>query len=973
MTLLLALEEINGMTFAEPQSKTVFVRLPDGVSEIDFQGYLGAIVRQSRRTEDWRDGQYVGTQAQLPLKVQTPKQPESLERGQNQEAPKKFDVLGGLREFYRREPVLLIGKPGSGKSTALRRLLLEEAQGYAERGSELIPVLILLRSCDQGKVEDWIAEALEVEVVVVRSLLKEPQPRLLLLFDGLNEVPNPEAYRSLTQFLEKSSRVPMVFTTRELGADTSLGIGQRVEMVPLTELQMLEFIELRLPGQGTTLIRQLGDRLRELAETPLLLNMLCQVFEQSGEIPQNRGELFRNKFAQDFDAIKHKGVVAADPGFFRFKDELLQHLAMKMIVGDGLPTGDVLQIDKTVAQGWLRDWLVAEQVSDAGEKARIWLEDLLEHHILQVAEKVKQIEFHHQLFQEYYAAEWLLAKVGNLDDDTLKRDYLNYLKWTEPVALMLALVDDEAFAVRVVDRSLDVDLMLCAKLTGAVKPNIQAKTIDKIDALDIPLTLKCECWLETRSKNAIPGLLKAIDNQDSCVGSRAVSILGQLGHIDVIPELLKLLRNRDSYLRSSAIGALGDLGYINAIPEMLKAIEDMAPWVRSSAAYALDKLCYVDLLPELVKALNHQAFCVRSSAALALGQLGRIDAIPKLIKALEDPNSDVRSSAALALGQLGHIDAIPKLIKALEDPSSHVRRNAASALGRLGHIDAIPALLKAISDQSSDVRHSASYALGKMGHVDAIPGLLEMLEDPEMYLPDSASDILSELGYVSTIPELLKALEDEKFLVHRSAAYILGEIGHVDVIPELLKALKHPKSFVRSDAAYVLGKINHVDAIPGLLEALEDQELLVRESVAIALGRLGHMDVIPALLEVIDYIDTFDEVDEIGQQADPQSLAELWQQLKSSDIMIYPAISTIQSRCKFYNYEIHQKALARHPQEKQQPPQGITVYGDYIANGDKIEGDKIIGNKYENPNTTEVKIIEHIDNYHEFLPRDPPT
>lgn len=159
-------------------------------SEINFQACLGAIARRSQKTEDWWDGRYVKTQAQLPLKVQPVKQPESPEQAQKQEAPQKFDVLAGLREFYRQEPVLLIGKPGSGKSTALRRLLLEEAQGYGAQEGALIPVLILLRSCDQGKVEDWISEALEFEMGVIRSLLKEQ--RLLLLFDGLNEVPNPE-------------------------------------------------------------------------------------------------------------------------------------------------------------------------------------------------------------------------------------------------------------------------------------------------------------------------------------------------------------------------------------------------------------------------------------------------------------------------------------------------------------------------------------------------------------------------------------------------------------------------------------------------------------------------------------------------------------------------------------------------------------------------------------------------------------
>jgi hypothetical protein len=35
-----------------------------------------------------------------------------------------------------------------------------------------------------------------------------------------------------------------------------------------------------------------------------------------------------------------------------------------------------------------------------------------------------------------------LEQLPTLSDAVLKRDYLNYLKWTEPVALMLALMDD---------------------------------------------------------------------------------------------------------------------------------------------------------------------------------------------------------------------------------------------------------------------------------------------------------------------------------------------------------------------------------------------------------------------------------------------------------------------------------------------------------------------------------------------------
>ena len=83
------------------------------------------------------------------------------------------------------------------------------------------------------------------------------------------------------------------------------------------------------------------------------------------------------------------------------------------------------------------------------QRAKEWLEDLLEHHLLQRTGQ-DELEFHHQLLQEYYAAEALLHRLPQLSDEQLKRDYLNYLKWTEPVALMLAMVEEEAQALQVV-------------------------------------------------------------------------------------------------------------------------------------------------------------------------------------------------------------------------------------------------------------------------------------------------------------------------------------------------------------------------------------------------------------------------------------------------------------------------------------------------------------------------------------------
>ncbi len=81
------------------------------------------------------------------LKVQTV-QPAKEQRGEAQQKTERLGVLEGLRK-YAPEHVLLVGRPGTGKSTALARLLLEEAEkARGETGGNSpvkIPVLVELR------------------------------------------------------------------------------------------------------------------------------------------------------------------------------------------------------------------------------------------------------------------------------------------------------------------------------------------------------------------------------------------------------------------------------------------------------------------------------------------------------------------------------------------------------------------------------------------------------------------------------------------------------------------------------------------------------------------------------------------------------------------------------------------------------------------------------------------------------------
>jgi predicted NACHT family NTPase len=263
----------------------------------------------------------------------------------------------------------------------------------------------------------------------------------LLLFDGINELPSDPARQKLKNFRQQYAEIPMIFTTRDLGSD-DLNIEKKLEMLPLTEPQMRDFVKAYLPEKGEEMLKQLGNRLKELGETPLLLWMLCSVFDNNqNKIPANLGLLFRR-----FTEIYDKGLKADVPTYQESRDwwrELLQVLAWKMTQGES-KTEIQVAISRTEAEEELSKFIKNQGFPEYYSKQ--WLKDLLKYHLIHL-EGNDKIAFRHQLIQEYYTAEELKKKLPHLRDEQLQWDYLNYLKWTEPMALLLGLLDNETQAI----------------------------------------------------------------------------------------------------------------------------------------------------------------------------------------------------------------------------------------------------------------------------------------------------------------------------------------------------------------------------------------------------------------------------------------------------------------------------------------------------------------------------------------------
>jgi HEAT repeat protein len=909
----------GGRGLAEVQQQFIQLRqssLSSGQqTTVDFQNYLQSLVTtyqqwwqlyaltdaegQVKQQDQARSAPFdFDLMVQTVSKEKTETVPEAETSQKQRGETERLPVLEGIRK-YADDHVLLAGRPGSGKSTALIRLLLEEANSalspnpsdkVARGKPDRIPVLVELRYWQTSILERIQAflfkhdPDLNLDEATLTTLLR--QGRFLLLIDGLNELPSEEARRDVARFEKDFAKAPMIFTTREISLGGEIGLQKKLEMQPLTEPQMRQFVGNYLgQDKAEPLLRQLKDRLRELGQTPLLLAMLCSIFRSGETLPNNLGEVFR-QFTRFYEQ-KLKGDV---PDPYEHRDDwskLLQCLAFAMMQGPDpkqQPTELSIAIPRIKAEQILTDFLQDREPYPT-KMAERFLTDLLKHHLIQT--NGDQIEFRHQMIQEYFAAEQLLRLLPELSDEELKRDYLNLLKWTEPIALMLALVDEEDQALWVVNLAMDdVDLMLGARLSGSVKLGFQDTTVGWITSRNIPLLLKCQLWASCQSEKSIPellkilegetpphirykassvlaalnneratfGLLDALHHEDYDVRWKAAEALGEIGNEKAIPELLIALRDPESFVRRKVAEALGDIGSEHAIQELIKILKDRSQGhdVNSNAAEALSKICAnKKSISWLIEALEYERK-IPGYIAKTLGCSDDNQIVQKLLNALDEDKSFVFWRAAYALGRIGCREAIPKLVKALENPDKYIRRGAIEGLGQIKDLKVIPELVKVLSDEDTDVRKSAISVLGQLGSERVVPKLVEMLEDEDDKVRLETICALGNVNSMKTVPALCKSLQDSSKTCRRSAATALGgKIDGEESIPELLIALEDEDEYVRRSIANTLGQLGSRKAVPGLVKALQDERIYNYSEKRSIVSALGKLDIDLVVVELI--------------------------------------------------------------------------------------------------------------------------
>ncbi|BAS55780.1 PBS lyase HEAT-like repeat domain protein [Leptolyngbya boryana NIES-2135] len=678
--------------------------------------------RQSREASPFFD---------FGLMVQTVKR-EERDR-QTEEKVERFSVLDGLRK-YADQQVLLVGRPGSGKSTALARLMLEEATNQQAR----IPVLVELRYW-QGSIEQLIHDSLirhEMPAEQVETALKNA----LILFDGVNELPSEEARSQLSAFRRNHPKLPMIFTTRDLSIGGDLGIEKKLEMQPLSEVQMREFVRAYVPEQAEQMLWQLKARLRELGQTPLLLWMLCSLFQRTGTIPENLGLVFRG-FTQGYEQYLKEDVrIESDKAWWK---PVLQQLAWVMMQGEK-PTEFRVAISREAAVRAIAQFL-EEKVPYAEDFTRKCLRDLQKHHLIQAGTNQEELEFRHQLIQEYYAAEALLEQLPRLNDETLKKEYLNYLKWTEPTAMALSLAEDEVQVLRLIELAVSIDLVFGAKLIKHTKPELQNINIALLNSKTPSQTLRIRLLGFTKSDHAIPFLREQLSTNNPFTDFRVIQALGEIGSKTAKSILFEeAFRNADSdmftfkdFSYSQLIKILGDISDETDIPHLVNLVKNLG-----SKSLLPGLLSIGETIDAIAKIGGDKAIC----------------ALQELLndKTILNNRVSIASSITFGLQKIGTPQAIYILVEALANSNEEVQSSALEALSRTDFEIKSSMLLEALNSRDTTVRHAAAIALGSSSFDITLPYLLDALSSQDLTISWRAAKLMSDLGK----PEQLKYLSN---------------------------------------------------------------------------------------------------------------------------------------------------------------------------------------------------------------------
>ncbi|MEA5498366.1 NACHT domain-containing NTPase [Limnoraphis robusta Tam1] len=351
--------------------------------------------------------------------------------------PENFDRFGlgkptdkrisGLEAVEKYSKLMVLGKPGAGKTTFLRHLAIQCNQGIFQ--ADRVPILVELKRFAEAEGKPSLLKYitdifLNCDVYAEKIAVILKRGKTLVLLDGLDEVKledNSRIIKQVRDFSDQFYRNQFLITCRIAANHYNFDKFTDVEIADFDWEQIRIFVEkwfkANKADNAKELIEQLenNNRIRELATNPLLLTLLCLVFYKSHKFPDNRSELYEEGvdiLLKEWDETREieREQVYRNLSW-RCKKDLLSQIALTTF-----ERGDYFFKQKELEQyisEYIRSLPDAKNDPEALQfDSEAVLKSIEAQHGLLVERAHKIYSFSHLTFQEYFAASKIVENSG---------------------------------------------------------------------------------------------------------------------------------------------------------------------------------------------------------------------------------------------------------------------------------------------------------------------------------------------------------------------------------------------------------------------------------------------------------------------------------------------------------------------------------------------------------------------------------
>jgi predicted NACHT family NTPase len=374
--------------------------------------------------------------------------------------------------------LIVLGKPGAGKTTLLQYIALNCDE--IEFQSKLVPIFISLKTLAENPKRPDEIDILRyiqnkyccsnVSQQELESLLNHG--RLLFLLDGLDELTAEKIIIVNTQIhkLIDSNNRFIISCRKEFQAYQSKKFARFifVKIADFDRTQRDYFIEKwfdevvviaqQRSVKANDLIKKLerpeNKRIRELADTPLLLHLICLIFQERGDLPSKRVDLYREaidlllKNWNQFNERLHIDVV-------ELKTVLRRIAAITFEAG----------------KSYFEEAEISPLIANCSQT--LYTTEVLSGLI--VKKGWRQYAFSHQTFQEYLTAEELVSSqqgfqqlVFHINEARWREIFLQALEMLSVADSLLQLIKQQVDMLMITDKKLLEFLRWVSKKSNSV-------------------------------------------------------------------------------------------------------------------------------------------------------------------------------------------------------------------------------------------------------------------------------------------------------------------------------------------------------------------------------------------------------------------------------------------------------------------------------------------------------------------------